>query len=238
MTQTVAEVLARQKAQAEAQRANGDGSVSTTVKPTPAATAEANPWIEVSSALDKVLGAPMLKFTKQGDYAVSDLDGVPEGTRCVAHIDMVEFGWVRWAGGQVAERRMFRVADRQHPPQRSELGDNDKTQWETEQDGKPRDPWQFQAALPLSRTDTDEGYSFTTGSKGGLGAVNKIVRTYGNRLANGKTGLPVVELRSGKYKHPVYGWIYYPILHIVNYTDDVGKPLSLSADLNDEIPHL
>jgi hypothetical protein len=243
MTETTAEVLARQKAEAEAQRANGNGSISTNVNTAPPAgcpsgtpaTAGANPWIEVSSALDKVLGAPMLKFTKQGEFALSDTDTVPEGTRCTARIDEVQFGWIRWAGNQVMERRMFRVADRQHPPLRNELGDTDKSQWEI-QDGEPRDPWQFQAVLPLTRLDTDESYSLTTGSKGGLGAINKLVRTYGNRLANGRTGLPVIELNSGKYKHSVYGWIYFPVLHIVNWTDDAGKPLSRSADLNDAIP--
>jgi hypothetical protein len=130
---------------------------------------------------------------------------------------------------------MGRTADRFCPPQRSELGDTDRTQWERDGD-KPKDPWQFQALLPMTRLDTDETFDFVTSSKGGLSAVNKLVRTYGTRLAQGKDGLPIVELRAGDYKHRIYGKIFFPAFEIVNYTNAAGTPATIAEDLNDEIP--
>ena len=103
--------------------------------------------------------------------------------------------------------------------------------------GKPRDPWQFTMALPIQRLDTDEGYTFTTGSKGGLNAVNSLIRTYGARINRGLSGLPVVELQAGSYKHREFGKIYYPKFTITTWTDDGSKPMPVDKDLNDEIPY-
>jgi hypothetical protein len=41
-----------------------------------------NPWLEVSSELDKFVGAPFVRFTKQGEFAISDTESIPAGTCC------------------------------------------------------------------------------------------------------------------------------------------------------------
>jgi hypothetical protein len=197
-----------------------------------------NPWTEISTELDKHLGAPIVKFSKDGQFLLSDIDTVPIGTRCVARVDLVQFGWCKWSDGAPVDRRIGLAAERYRPPLRADLGDTDQTQWEVQPDGSKRDPWQFQAVLPITRLDTDETFTFTTGSKGGLNCVNKLVRVYGTRVAKEAAGLPVVELKADFYKHRTYGKIYYPVLNIVMWTDDGGgKPLSVSADLNDEVPY-
>jgi hypothetical protein len=203
----------------------------------PAAARPANAWVEVSTALDRTLGGPLMKFTKFGEFTVgSDTDILPLGTRCVAHVDDVEFGWVKWVNNEKVDDRMGRIADGFCPEKRSELGDTDETLWERDGD-KPRDPWQFQALLPMTRIDTDETSGFVSSSKGGLKAVNKLVRAYGTRLAGGKGGLPVVELRAGDYMHRTYrSKVFFPVFPIVNYTNTAGAPAAIGEDLQDSIP--
>jgi hypothetical protein len=198
-----------------------------------------NPWIEIASELDKFVGAPFLKFTKTGEFAISDTDLVPNGTRCIGHIDQAEFGWRKWQGGKPIDPRMGRVADGFVPPQRHELGDTDERRWETDDQGQRRDPWQFCASVPLTRL-TGESYLFSVSSKGGLRAVNSLIRAYGTRIAQkGKdAGLPVVELQPGFYKHRTYGKIFFPDLKVVNWLDENGKPLSLKGEMEDEVPDL
>jgi hypothetical protein len=236
---TAAEVLARQKADHAPGgiAAKPPAKSTAVVKPATADLAVPdNPWMEVSNVLDQFVGAPRLKFTKDGEFAISDTESVPAGTRCIAHIDALEFGWTKWGDNLPIDRRSGRVADRYTPVPRSELGDLDESKWEVQPDGTRRDPWQFQAQLPLTRLDTQDTLDFTTGSKGGLRAIGMLSRAYGKRADKQPKSLPIVELQPDSYKHRQYGKIYVPALHIVNWTDDNGAPLSAAADLNDEIP--
>jgi hypothetical protein len=239
---TVEDVLRQQEADAERFRMErmraAPPPVITNGKP-PAAAPQpaANAWVEVSDALDRVLGGPLLKLSKQGEYTVgSDGDVLAVGTRVVGYVDRIEFGWARWSDGVKTDEKMGRIADGFCPAQRSELGDNDKTLWEVV-DGKAKDPWQFGTLLPVVRLDTDETYAFVSSAKGALRAANKLVRAYGTRLAQGKAGLPVIELRVGDYMHRTYrSKIFFPIFHIVNYTTATGAPAAIAEDLQDTIP--
>jgi hypothetical protein len=200
-----------------------------------------NAWLEVSSELDRFVGAPYLRFSKQGEFAISDTETIPAGTRCIAHTDEIQFGWRKWQDNKVVDVRMGYVRDRYVPAQRHELGDIDEAGWEMQDGGGVRrDPWQFTASLPLTRLDTGEAYLFSTSSKGGIRAINGLTRTYGSRVRTkgDAAGLPVVELRPDHYKHSQYGKIYFPCLHVATWTDASGAVLSLSADMEDEIPHL
>ena len=238
-TRTAAEVLQQQKADHEPGGiAAPKPPAKSTAVTTPATdlAVPGNAWTEVSAVLDQFVGAQRLKFTKDGEYSISDTESVPAGTRCIAHVDQLQFGWIKWIDNQPAERRSGRVADRYTPVPRSELGDTDESRWEIQPDGTRRDPWQFQAQLPLTRLDTNETLEFTTGSKGGLRAIGSLSRAYGKRADRQPKSLPVVELQPDSYKHRQYGKIYVPALHIVNWTDNAGVPLSTAADLDDEIP--
>ena len=231
---TAEDVLKDQQRQADAQR----GNTAVVKKAENALTPDdSNPWIEISAELDKFLGAPMCKFTKQGEFSISDIDNIPTGTRCRAHADQISLGWQRWEDGKPVERRIGLVADKFVPPQRNELGDTDERQWELQDDGTRRDPWQFQMTLPITRLDAGgETYNFTTGSKGGLACVNRLTRAYGRRLRDEKVpGLPIVELRADHYRHRTYGKIFYPVMHIVGWTDANGNPISIADELNDGI---
>ena len=49
------------------------------------------------------------------------------------------------------------------------------TKWEIDNTGQPKDCWQFSNYLPLKFADGTL-YTFTTSSRGGLGAVGDLVR--------------------------------------------------------------
>src|SRR5262249_771929 len=112
----------------------------------------------------------LLKFSK-GDYLAGE-DGVlvPAGTTFTANADELRVGWVRWCDGKPVEHIMQRVADGAVPPKREELGDQDQSTWELDSTGQPRDPWQLTNYLPLMN-ELGELFTFTTSSRGGLGAI-------------------------------------------------------------------
>jgi hypothetical protein len=227
------DVLKEQEAQARATRENAVAKASGT-----ALTADgSNPWTELSAELDRFVGAPFVKFSKAGDFEISESESIPAGTKVVGHADEAVIGWRKWLGSKLVETRAGRVADRFVPAPRASLGDTDERDWEVQDDGSRKDPWQFYAALPLGRCDTGEAYLFSTSSKGGLRAVNGVLRAYGQRVrAKGDAaGLPIIELQPDSYKHRTFGKIFIPQLHVVGWTGADGKPLSAAADLEDEV---
>jgi hypothetical protein len=207
-------------------------------KPKSTALADAsNPWTEIGTELDKYLGAPLLKFNKQGEFALSDVDALADKTRCVAHCDLMEIGWVKWADGRPVDRKVGLIAEKFIPPQRHDLPDRDEDQWEIDDDGQRRDPWSFQMSVPVTMlTEGGETYKFTVGSKGGLRCLGALSRTYGRHVAAGKSGQPIVELCSDFYMHPKYKKIFFPVLHVVGWTGADGKPQTLAEDLDDSLP--
>src|SRR5262249_31927342 len=144
------DVLKDQQNQADAER---ESTAIVKKAPNALTTDDSNPWIEISAELDKFLGAPMCKFTKQGEFSISDIDNIPDGTRCIAHADQLPLGWQRWKDGKPVGSRIGLVADKFVPPKRDELGDTDDRQWELQDDGSRRDPWQFQMSVPITRLD-------------------------------------------------------------------------------------
>jgi hypothetical protein len=145
-------------------------------KATPSVVAVAsNPWSKLAAELDKVLGAPILKYTKDGRFALSDTDNVPDGTRCIARVDLIQTGWTKWQDNVKVESRMGAVADSFVPPARATLGDLEEADWETQPDGSKRDPWQFQLhhrkqGRPQRRQQADPNLRRSSGARGGRSA--------------------------------------------------------------------
>jgi hypothetical protein len=75
--------------------------------------------------------------------------------------------------------------------------------------------------------------------QGRIRCVNGLLRTYGTRVkAKGEAaGLPIVELQSDSYKHRTYGKIFFPVLHVVGWTDPAtGAPQTTTQELDDDLP--
>jgi hypothetical protein len=178
------------------------------------------------AATARAIEGTLLRFSK-GDYlagASTDAIEVALGTRFVAVMDSLTIGWLRWENNLPTDPRMGLVIDGFQPPRRSELGDHDKELWETDDEGTPRDPWQFTNYIEMHKIEGGEVYTFTTASKGGLGAIGELSKTYGKNLRQRPDDYPVVELDVGSYQHRdrSRGRIKYPIFKVVNWVNKNG----------------
>jgi hypothetical protein len=196
-----------------------------------------NPWIEMSTALDLVLGLPRMKYSKEGTYMVGDNEEIAKGTRVIARASETEYGWTRWDNNAPVDKRWGRMVDRFIPPAECDLPDNEPIK---QPDGSFKKPWQFSMGCPMTILGKDgspsETYAFITPSKGGLNAMRGLTRALGRRRYQGKPGEPICELDGDKYWHRTHNsWVNYPIIRIVGWTDATGRPLSRAEDLDDGI---
>jgi len=101
---------------------------------------------------------------------------------------------VKWLEGRPVEYLMRQPGKKL--PDRSELGDDDKRDWEAGPDGKPKDPWQNTRFMYFVDPTTGEEYTFSTSTWGGRGAVSDLADQI-QRARNTSPGVvPLVELRA------------------------------------------
>jgi hypothetical protein len=158
--------------------------------------------------------------------------------------DQTLVGMIKFNGeGVPPDRHQGLLYDEFRVPKREMLGDLDVSRWPKGLDNQPADPWLHQVCLVLERTDSGELLTFATTSKTGRRACGDLLRHY-NRMRRTNPGeYPVVRLRAGGFKHSEQriGWVSVPQFVVVGRRsrDSVSKPdTSVSADLNDSIPHL
>jgi hypothetical protein len=197
----------------------------------------------------------MLKFAK-GDFIAGDDEIVAPGTTFTANCDELLAGWIKWQSSKPVEQIMVRVGDGVPPLKRHELGDTDPSLWEKDDKGEPKDPWQFTNYLPMMDAN-GVLYTFTTSSRGGIGAIGELSRRYSKHRKRNPDVHPLIALDVGSYKHAnkAYGIIKFPEFVPAGYEDkgkfaaamvtagydaDVGAVAPTAADtgdaMNDEIP--
>jgi hypothetical protein len=200
----------------------------------------------------------LLRFSK-GDYLAGESGrDIPLGTTYTAALTLLMAGWVKWQDSKPVEHIMVRVNDGKTPPKRAELGDHDETKWETDVSGDPRDPWAFTNYLPLM-DDKGELYTFTTSSRGGIGAIAGLARRYANHRRRHPDVFPVISLGVDSYAHKnkEFGRIKFPVFAPAGYEPktkflealaaagvDTGEPQQIEAetaplddDISDTIPY-
>jgi hypothetical protein len=99
-----------------------------------------------STEAENILGAAredagfekLLKF-KKGEFLIGE-ELVPLGTEYIAHVVGWTKCWIKFVDGEVADRKPYRVAHGEQPPEREDLGDLDRDTWPDGLDGKPADP--------------------------------------------------------------------------------------------------
>jgi hypothetical protein len=166
-----------------------------------------------NAATNNHIVGQLLKFSK-GDYlAGQDSTVIAVGTKMAAIMDQLWIGWVKWRGGSPANHVGGLVSAGYIPSKRDELDDNDQTTWETDDDGRPRDPWQFSNYLVLVEQKEKTLYTFATQTKGGLGAIGELCKMYGKAMRERPDEYPIIELGVGSYQHPnkTFGRIKYPV---------------------------
>jgi hypothetical protein len=161
----------------------------------------------------------MLRFAKGDWYAGRGTDKtVPVGTVFTVNPDEFMAGWIKWLDKKSVDHAMVRIIDGIAPKLRGELGDHDTAQWEVGKDKKPKDPWQFTNYLPMM---DEEGvlYTFTTTSRGGIGAVAKLLRLYAKHRKRHPDVFPLIKINTDSYQHKdtSLGRIKFPVFEPAGY---------------------
>lgn len=162
----------------------------------------------------------LLKFAKGEWFSGQNNDPVPAGSKFVANMDELLVGWIRWYDNKPTDHVMGRVVDAFQPPRRHELGDLDQNEWELDNSGQPRDPWQESNYLLLMSADDDnELYTFASGSKGGKNAIGALCLAFSKGRIEHKKEWPVVKISGSSYRHPnkQLGTISFPVFEIVGW---------------------
>lgn len=169
-------------------------------------------------------GGTFLKFNK-GEWLKGQNDEeVGLQTKVVANMAELSIGWIRWSDGKPADRRMGLLSQGFKPDARDQLGYTDQTEWDTDDNGKPQDPWTFTNELPVADLESGEQLTIAMSSKGGIGAIGNLCKAYGKEYRQREGLVPVVELDRSFYQHPVYKKVYVPVLNIVDWIDNDGVP--------------
>jgi hypothetical protein len=167
-----------------------------------------------------------LKFMK-GEWADGD-EVRHDKERMVAHMPRLFQGWHKWQDRRPIVVEGGFVAEGYRPQTRAELGDLDSNQWEIDERGKRRDPWQFGFQL-LLEDEHGKVFIWSAASQGALQAVGDLSLDYARYKRQGGRGNPIVELGCDYYTHKEFGKIYKPKLPILGWTGE-----NLLGD--DEIP--
>lgn len=173
----------------------------------------------------------LLKFNK-GDWLLGkDDEDVEVGTRYTAIMDRLDIGWIKWVDSKPEEQRMGKLIEGFKPPRRKDLGDDDEAEWDVDDTGKARDPWQFTNHLILrtpgtTGEDEDDLFTFAVSSRGGLNAIGDLCKVFGKGFRMRPDEWPIVELGVNKYKHSnkEFGIIKVPLLTVVGWESKVPAP--------------
>lgn len=183
----------------------------------------------------------ILKF-KKGEYLIGE-ELIPLGAQYLAHARAWTKCWIKFRDGEIAERKPYRVALGEKPPEREDLDNLDKTLWPEGLDGKPADPWVFQYLLPLEDLSTGEVVIFVASSFGGRRAIADLCAAYAKRAAKATIcGQPIVKLAKAEMPTKKFGKVPRPLFEVVRWddaADDVSPAaplIALKHELDDEIP--
>ena len=153
-----------------------------------------------SVAQSNIVGK-LLKFSKGDWMAGQDNEEVPDGTKFVINIDELLVGWQRWEDSKPVDQRMGRVIDRFQKPTRQSLGYLDRSEWELDAGGKPRDPWVLTNYILFKGVHDNELYTFSTSSGGGLDAVAVFLKAAIPQKIAHPNEWPVVAIGGTSYLH-------------------------------------
>jgi hypothetical protein len=171
-------------------------------------------FLRAASEMQSQALGTLLKFSK-GKYFIGD-DEVT-GQERIAHVPAAVYGFVKFWDGKPVAQRIGRIADGFQLPDRDDLGDNDKKEWQRDSTGKEKDPWSKQYYVPMEDIDSGEITTFVTGSDGGEKALGKLFDAFARNVRNGQNGLPVIKLLSGSYRHREFGRIETPDFQVVSW---------------------
>jgi hypothetical protein len=154
-------------------------------------------WSDAAAeATERTIRGTLLKYADWHWTAGKEATPIEDGTKLVALATAAM--WVRWEDGKPVEYIVRQPGRRL--PDREELGHNDKSLWEEDPRGEPKDPWQNTRLVYLVDPQTAEAFTFSTSTWGGRGAVTDL----GDQISRMRTvhpdAVPIVELRAAKMR--------------------------------------
>lgn len=161
----------------------------------------------------------LLRFNKQGEWiAGQEEEEIPAGTELIMGLNVLKRGWIKWVDNKPADSRMGLVAEGFRPCNREDLGDLDEDNWEEDDDGNKRDPWQDTMQVLLMDPNDGRVFTYATASKSGKTALGESASAYGDRLQDGEdpSAMPIIRLASSFYKHKKYGKIMIPVFELTD----------------------
>ena len=233
--------MTRKTATAKTSKAKGNSTMqqeTNLVPAQPALPAGALDNIDAYLEATAAESAKFLKFAKGEWLAGVDEEEIEAGTEVVVNIAGITCGHVKWQDKEVVDESMTPIIEGMFTP-REALGDLDRDGWGTDDDGVPRDPWARTTKMPLKDPATGEEYIYSTSSRGGIGAVGRLVSVVRRGQRQGSTGLPVIRLDVDDYKHKEYGKVFVPKFTLVGFKSEAelaGGEADLDAELNDKLP--
>lgn len=184
----------------------------------------------------------LIKFNK-GDWVDGQNELLDENMELVANMDQLMTGWIKWQDQRPVEQIMGPVIERYIPPRRNTLGDENQDEWEVDNQGRPQDPWQFTNVIVMKepgQDPTDDNlYTFSTGTKGGLGALGQLCAIYGQQIrGEHEDDYPIVALKADSYMHREYGRMKVPVFEVVGWEPkeqfEAGAAGSAAQGVEDE----
>ena len=200
--------------------------------------AEALSNIDAYLASTAAESGKFLKFAKGEWLAGVDEEEIEAGTEMVVNLVGVTCGHIKWQDGAVVDESMTPIVEGLFT-QRESLGDLDRDLWETDDDGQPKDPWTRTTKMPLKDPASGGELIYTTSSRGGIGAIGRLVSAIRRGQRQGMAGLPVIRLDVGSYKHRQYGKVFVPSFPVISFRSEaelMGGGRDLDAELNDNLP--
>jgi hypothetical protein len=202
----------------------------------------ANEAANIGNAANEDAGFEKLLKFKKGHYE-SDGEEVPLGTQFVAHCVGWTKCWIKFLDGNVADRKMYRVAEGHRPPEREELDAKDMIGVKDPRSGLSLDPWVYQYLLPLEN-EAGDLVVFVTSSMGGKRAVADLCKSYSRRAQRTHTSeQPVIKLGSGIMPSKLFGDVPRPQFDVIGWDSsnkegirEVRPPETLRQEMDDEIP--
>jgi hypothetical protein len=198
----------------------------------------------IASAAQGDAGFEKMLKVKKGEY-YCDGEEVAMGKEYTAHAVGWTKCWIKFRGGMVQERKIYRMINGEQPPDRDRLDDQDNSKWEMGINGLPADPWVLQYLLPME----DKGGElviFVTSSFGGKRAIADLCSAWGRKAAKQPgCGQPIVKLRKLLMPTKKFGDVPRPYFEITGWDDvregirDPNVPDSgptMAEEMNDEIP--
>jgi hypothetical protein len=158
---------------------------------------------------------PFLRLLKSGEwvYGGDDID-VEKSSKWAVNPNSFALGFQAWStGGELAGEEIALVSE---PPVLKSQLDDVGAEW------KPIIACQL---VCLSGEDAKQAVLFKTSSKGGIKALNDLMKDLVNRIKNPDAKgcyVPVVDLLTDNYKHKTYGRIYTPVLKITEWVEEAN----------------